>query len=157
MHAMHLARKRFLEQKQSAKTRRIGFKFGFEEWCNWWERHLGRDWLNKRGSSAGKFCMARKGDSGCYEVGNVMCILHAQNISDASANNSCAFGINAGRAKLDEPSVRHIFKSKAKYGILASRFGITTATVCDIRSGRTWRRVTKSLNRKTTRGRNQWK
>jgi hypothetical protein len=64
--ARHPNRKEFLDQRANAKKRGIPFLFTYEEWLEWW----GED-INKRGCNAGDLVMARHGDVGPYQLGNV--------------------------------------------------------------------------------------
>lgn len=73
------AKKAFYHHKSSAKQRGIDFLFTFEQWEAWWIKNLGDDWLEKRGSTKNKYCMARKGDSGPYSVENVKCKTVSEN------------------------------------------------------------------------------
>lgn len=66
-------------QRGYAAVRGIEFKFSFEEWVDWWETQLGSNWMRKRGNRRYKFVMARLGDKGCYEIGNVKCITQREN------------------------------------------------------------------------------
>lgn len=61
-------RRRYAVQKGDAKRRRIAFLLTFDEWLKIWTEsgHLGES-----GSFAGQYCMARRGDRGAYEIGNV--------------------------------------------------------------------------------------
>ena len=69
----------YLNQKRQAKQRGIEFNFTFLEWWRFWQ-NSGK-W-GKRGGGKG-YCMARFGDSGAYEVGNVEIITIGQNFKDS--------------------------------------------------------------------------
>lgn len=74
-------------QRTSAKTRGIPFRFGLFAWDQWWKRellHLGPD--AKRGNRKGQYMMARLGDAGAYEHGNVYAATAAQNQGDIPAD-----------------------------------------------------------------------
>jgi hypothetical protein len=73
----HPERRAFGLQKSSAKQRGIEFLFSFAEWVAWW----GDDFA-KRGRGAYDLCMARDGDTGPYEVGNVYKATNAENRAD---------------------------------------------------------------------------
>lgn len=49
----------------------------FDEWWKLWEPY----W-HLRGSGTGKYNMARRGDIGAYEAGNVFIQLATENVSD---------------------------------------------------------------------------
>ena len=53
-------------QMSAAKQRGIDWNLNYDEWINWW----GED-ISKRGKGKGKLCMARYGDEGPYELGNI--------------------------------------------------------------------------------------
>ncbi len=147
----------FDQQMANAKRRNVPFLFSYEEWVAWWVSSLGPDWQQKRGCKKGQYCMARIGDRGAYEPSNVKCILHGENVSDAALNNVIAFGEASGHAVLTASGARDIFLSKESRIVLAARYGITIATITDIRARRTWRRATTGLVRENLLGRNQWK
>lgn len=66
-------------QKHHAARRGIPFNLTFEQWLNVWEAS-GK--LPRRGKGRGRYCMARFGDKGAYEVGNVHIITHEQNSTE---------------------------------------------------------------------------
>lgn len=100
--------------------------------------------------------MARLGDSGAYTEMNVKCILHADNVTDAAANNTVAYGELHGRSVLTEDLARRLFLSPEKMIRLSELYGVSVGTINDIRSRRTWRRATAGLTRRDLKGRNQW-
>lgn len=67
---------KFIDQRKSAKRRGIEFHLTFEAWWTIWQES-GR-W-SERGRLAHQYCMARPGDRGAYEVGNVKIITVSQN------------------------------------------------------------------------------
>jgi hypothetical protein len=71
----------FAKQKQHAKLRGIPFLLTFEEWSAIWHES-GK--FADRGRCKGQYVMARFGDRGGYEIGNVYIITHSQNVSDGS-------------------------------------------------------------------------
>lgn len=66
-------------QKSNAATRGIGWELTFAEWWQLWQAS-GK--FDQRGRGHG-YVMARFGDSGTYEIGNVEIITAAQNSSDS--------------------------------------------------------------------------
>jgi hypothetical protein len=74
-----LARRRFSQQRWCAKQRNIPFRLTFEEWWSIWE--LSGHW-HERGYRRGQYCMARYGDQGAYEVGNVRICLVEENYAE---------------------------------------------------------------------------
>lgn len=77
------AKAKYNVHKQDAKRRGIAFNFSFEEWSDWWERD---DRWSRRGRGSGKLVMARFGDQGPYEPGNVYCATHGQNAADSAGS-----------------------------------------------------------------------
>jgi hypothetical protein len=144
------------EQRNNAAARGISFAFTYDAWVAWWRAALGDDWMEKRGRTKGKYCMARLGDDGPYAPENVMCILHGKNVTDAATNGTIAFGENAGHAVLTALAAQSIYTSSDPYQVLADRYGVNIQTISDIRGRRTWRRATEGLTRTNTWGRNQW-
>ena len=75
--------KAFQAQRYSARRRGIPFLFSLLAWSSWWKvqlRAIGPD--ATRGRKRDQYVMARLGDRGAYEVGNVYCATSAQNIRD---------------------------------------------------------------------------
>lgn len=81
--------RQFQVHRASAKHRGIEFNLTFEQWEQWW-KDSGH--YHERGKARGEYVMARKGDLGAYELGNIDCILTAENIAAA----------HVGRPKSDE-------------------------------------------------------
>lgn len=71
--------KKYKAHKRSARERDIGFLLTFDEWIKIW---MDSGHWHQRGRRVGEYCMARPGDQGTYEVGNVKIILHSENSSD---------------------------------------------------------------------------
>jgi hypothetical protein len=67
---------RFVEHKSGAERRGIPFLLTFEDWWKMWESS-GR-W-NERGNRRHQYVMARFGDKGGYELGNVRICTAAEN------------------------------------------------------------------------------
>jgi hypothetical protein len=74
--------RQFQVHRASAKERGIEFKLTFEEWDQWWKDSGHYD---ERGKERGQYVMARKGDLGAYEIGNLDCITTGENIAAAHA------------------------------------------------------------------------
>ncbi len=62
--------------RTNAKMRGIEFKLTFEEWFCWW---MDTGHYHERGREVGKYVMARKGDKGAYEMGNIECVQAQEN------------------------------------------------------------------------------
>lgn len=70
-------------QRDAAKRRGIPFRFTLLGWRVWWRlqlKLLGPD--AARGRSRSQYVMARLGDKGAYEVGNVRCVTAERNAAD---------------------------------------------------------------------------
>lgn len=70
---------RYRQQHKNAKARGVGWELTFRQWVSIWEAS-GKEHL--RGRGAGRYCMARIGDSGPYAIGNVEIVSNAQNVRD---------------------------------------------------------------------------
>src|SRR5574343_918767 len=70
----------YREQKKAADKRGILWRMTFPEWVGVWDES--GHW-ESRGRGRGKFCMARHGDAGAYEVGNVSIVRNEVKASDA--------------------------------------------------------------------------
>lgn len=77
-------REAFGFQRTGAKRRGIGWQLTFEQWLQIW---VDSGHLDQRGSGKGRFHMARRGDEGAYEIGNVFIQLHEENSRDARRNH----------------------------------------------------------------------
>lgn len=58
----------FAKHRQNAHSRGVEFLLTFDQWWSVWQKS--GKWL-KRGNRKGRYCMARTGDEGPYELGNV--------------------------------------------------------------------------------------
>lgn len=65
----------YKEQKNRAKQRGIEFALTLAEFNDFWTP----DRWSKRGTGADQLVMARHGDEGPYEVGNIKCITQREN------------------------------------------------------------------------------
>jgi hypothetical protein len=63
-------------------------------------------------------------------------------MQDASAKGRMQHGEMHYRAVLTEKEVRDIFATTGNLATVASKFGVSRMTVCEIRIGRTWNHVT---------------
>jgi hypothetical protein len=70
---------KYRDHKYNAAKRGVPFRLTFEEWLNIWTES---GHLHERGPHAGQYVMARFGDAGGYEVGNVKIIPHIENIKE---------------------------------------------------------------------------
>jgi hypothetical protein len=75
------ALRQFQVHRAAAKERGIEFKMGFAEWEKWWQES---GHYHERGRGQGRYVMARKGDLGAYELGNVECKLGSDNVREGN-------------------------------------------------------------------------
>lgn len=61
-----VAKKRYKQQRNQARTRGIGWELTFQQWLDWWGADLGR-----RGRGAMCLQMQRIGDIGPYALDNI--------------------------------------------------------------------------------------
>ena len=73
----------FYRIRYTAGRRGIPYNLSFEQWVWIWQRALGQNWWEYLGKRRGQYCMARFGDRGTYEIGNVQIILGTENVSEA--------------------------------------------------------------------------
>lgn len=64
-------------QRKNAKRRGIEWKITYPEWWQVWQQS--GHWNERGGLGADRYCMARKGDQGAYEINNVMIITNSEN------------------------------------------------------------------------------
>jgi len=83
------------KHKSHAKEREIEFLLTFDEWMKIW---IDSGHWHERGATRGKYVMARIGDVGPYQVGNVKIILHEENLSEKKWSDEARLSI--GRSKL---------------------------------------------------------
>lgn len=153
---------KFWGQRAHAKERGIRFLFTFEEWCWWWEFHLGPNWLQFRGGCRGKYVMARKMDKGNYEWDNVECLLHEDNCRAQAANGLSGAKMGSRHTKPSphkgRPSTRRgkgtkingadairILCSKQKQKDIALQYGISDRLVRLIKNKKVWVDVLKDI------------
>lgn len=87
--------------RNRSRRRLILFEFTFDEWCFWWKRHLGPNWINKRGHYGHQYVMARYFDDGPYAAHNVKCITASENCAEIRANTKKRY------SRLREFRVKH--------------------------------------------------
>lgn len=145
---------RFQEHRSNANSRDIPFEFEFGEWKAWWEKHLGPDWMKKRGIKRGLFVMARVGDTGSYSEGNVRCITYETNLAEEFANGKCGFkkgqGGGAGRPnskgiKITAKEAIAIYKANTTQRALAARYGVSERLVRLIKRKQVWQHILNDI------------
>lgn len=70
--------------RQNARLRNIPFRLTFEQWWRIWQRS--GKW-KQRGTRADQYCMARPGDRGAYELGNIVIVRNRENRAERNRNN----------------------------------------------------------------------
>ena len=75
-----LWRKRYGEHRFNAEVRGVEFRLTFEEWKTLW---IESGKWEQRGPRRGQYVMARHGDQGAYEMGNVRVCLARENFDEA--------------------------------------------------------------------------
>jgi hypothetical protein len=76
-------RQNFLSQKSMATKkngRDVEWKLSFEQWWDWWQA---TGHFHERGCRKGQYVMSRIGDIGPYEINNIFCQLHSENLKEA--------------------------------------------------------------------------
>lgn len=81
-------RQSFLVQRWFANKRNIQWNLSYDDWLDIWQKS-GK--FHLRGKGKGKYCMARKGDTGPYEIGNIYITSNEQNNLDQSINQKSYF------------------------------------------------------------------
>jgi hypothetical protein len=82
-------RRSYLMQRRQAGLRGVPWEFTFEEWVRVWEES--GKW-SQRGSKKGQFVMARHGDVGPYNTGNVSIVTAETNNIDGASRRKNPFG-----------------------------------------------------------------
>lgn len=133
-------------QERRAAERGIEFKFTFEEWVVWWETHLGPEWMKYRGRRHCDYVMARKGDVGAYEAGNVVCMTASQNLIDRRVFPKQLPKLDASGkriyAKLDAIKAKKIYEAEGTQNEIARRFNVSTRLVRMIKAKQVWKHAT---------------
>lgn len=110
-------RRQYANSKAGAKFRGIGFLLTFEQWLAIWKKSKR---LPKRGNRKGRFVMARFGDCGAYEVGNVKIMLFSNNIREAKVGKPRTDLAEWNRQRIGKPlSKKH--KSNISKGVRGSK------------------------------------
>jgi hypothetical protein len=131
--------------KSVARNRGIEWFFNFITWADWWNRQKGFDWMNKRGTTKGKYVMARKGDKGPYAVWNVECKTVEDNHRDRTLNGLTVCGEKHHCSKVTTQQVLEIYKSHEPHLVLSAKYGINKTAVRDIKVRKSWKHVTVGL------------
>jgi len=102
----------YCDHRDNARWRGSGgvpFNLTFEQWLTIWQDS---GHLPNRGHGGDKYCMARNGDRGAYEVGNVKIITNRENAREgAQRDRSWRSPVSKKPAKTIEDAVK-LFKSE---------------------------------------------
>lgn len=89
-------RHKYNQATNNARVRNIPFLLSFDEWCGLW---IESGKWEQRGWRRGQYCMARFGDKGAYEVGNVRICLAEENRAERNQNYPLKGEKNPGHGK----------------------------------------------------------
>jgi hypothetical protein len=120
---------KYVFQKAHAKARGIAFTLTFEEWLSLWESS--GKW-SLRGKKPDQYCMARKQDSGGYELGNVYITQVRDNIIDQMLNGKHAYHKVSG---VDLSSIKARVAGGESQKAVGKDFGITQSQVSRLING----------------------
>ena len=137
------AKSAYTKQCWDAKKRGITMLFTFEEWCQWWETHLGPNWQGLRGCHRGQYVMARYQDKGDYQASNVRPLLVQENHVEHNTYKPAPKGKQ--RDRIAAQHVAAIFKATGKYEDIAARFGVGHHQVHCIKTKKYYRSITDKL------------
>jgi len=84
-----MSRRAYHQHRGNAKLRGVSFLLSFEEWYDVW---ISSGYWDQRGPASDQYCMARFGDVGAYEVGNVKIITNRENRGERNARWAARFG-----------------------------------------------------------------
>lgn len=84
---------KYSRHRLNAARRGIAFNLTFDEWWGIWQ---GSGRWAQRGNRKGQYVMARDGDLGAYEIGNVRIVKHETNTGER--NRSVVDKLHAGLA-----------------------------------------------------------
>jgi hypothetical protein len=90
------ATRAFIEQKNNARTRGIGWMLTFKEWWNIWQDS--GHW-EQRGRTKGCWVMGRPGDVGPYAVGNVVICTIKENVAEREKHSPAKFRLKNRESK----------------------------------------------------------
>lgn len=104
----------YQNQRSNAKRRGIDFNLTFDEWTIWWQ-NTGK--LHLRGRSKGCYVMGRKGDTGPYQLDNIICISFGENSTQGNTGNQRAKGYKhtpEALLKIAEASRNRVFSDETR-------------------------------------------
>lgn len=155
--------RKYIQHRSSAKKRGIGWDFNFAQWWQVWQ-DSGKWSERGRGPGYHGYVMARFGDADTpYSVDTVYICTQSQNSKDSfivsPAANRWAGERSAtvateerakkmraeypprATAKVTEDQVRAIRADTRRGTIIAATYGVSTATISQIKTGKAWQNV----------------
>lgn len=87
----------------------------------------------------GLYVLHRCDNRKCVNIEHLWLGTFDENMSDMAAKGRQAHGSKNGRAKLTEGQVREIRALRGTQAAIAEMYGVSRATVSQIRSGKTWK------------------
>jgi hypothetical protein len=140
-----LAKRAYRSQARKAKQRGIEFELTLDEWLDWWEQQLGKDWFEKRGCRKGQYVMARPGDEGPYALGNIECVLAEENHKSYNYARKPSKGWR--HSHLPKEVVLAVYEDEAPYAEIVKKYekhGMTKHKIQCIKQGHYYRKFTGS-------------
>ncbi len=144
---------RYIAHKNNARYRGIAWELSYSQWRMIWARS--GHW-HKRGTSKGKYVMARYGDIGPYSVANVKIITHSANCSEGHLGKHRSYSTkrkisNAAKRVGSDTEERKRRSERAKKQHQQGKFGRATwkteAEVVDEKISNTLKRNKKNSKR----------
>ena len=129
---MYNMKKYYNDHKARSRKRQIPFNLTYKEWVDIWGSKIAQ-----RGSKPHEYCMARLGDIGAYEIGNVKIITNRENNLEQFSNKPLG-------AKLTEEQVLEIRSRPRKWGDVtkwAKEFNVDRTTIDAIVNNRQWTHI----------------
>lgn len=112
---------KFANQRNSARNRGIDWRLTFFEWMNIW---IASGKWDQRGQGKGKYCMARKMDTGPYSVENVYITTCDDNVRDYQAELKVR-GVEGEDGYKRLPENDNLFKPRQRVQRILADAGIT--------------------------------
>lgn len=75
----------------------------------------------------------------CVNPNHLMAGTHKENMSDSVADRKFAYGSQNGQSKLSESQAKDIYYDNETIPVIAKKYGISRATVYNIKSRKTWK------------------
>lgn len=99
-HPLSLAKKKYARHKAQSKFRSIDFNLTFDEWYNWWlQQGVDKNQDTFKLQDPNRLCMCRYNDLGPYQLGNIYCANHVDNVKDAYEKGTLKQRVEIGNQK----------------------------------------------------------